>query len=95
MQVWENSVQPPRPPPGAVALAPKALQLGETYPFSARDSLGGSKVPLAESLATGTTPSSATNLGKSLQRLVIPMVTQEQTSSLNHHFTVRFKCTLA
>lgn len=65
------------PTPWSGHLATKALQSGGTYPFSARDSLGGSKVPLAGYLAPGTTPSPTANLGKSLPRLIIPVVTRE------------------
>ena len=65
------------PTPWSSHLATKTLQSGGIYPFSARDSLGSSKVPLAGSLAPGTIPSPTANLGKSLQRLIIPTVTRE------------------
>lgn len=41
------------------------------YPFPARDSTGGSKAPLTVP-GPGTTPSPATNLNTSQQRLIVP-----------------------
>lgn len=90
--MWRTESSSP-PTPGAVTFsgATKALQLGGTHPFSARDSLGGSKGPWL-----GTWPLEITlpiaNLGKSLPRLIIPMVTsgtQDELESTTAYCEVR------
>lgn len=61
----------PSPSPGGATLARKSLQTGWCLPILCQGQPRRQQ-RTSESSATGTSPSPATNLGKSLQRLAVP-----------------------